>query len=83
MRSLFLTRASAICSRRMTIAAAIPHPRNVYAAYRLMGALLRGRARGDRGVAATAKSLARWRRDVTQQPTRPPRLGSPCVAVTP
>jgi hypothetical protein len=34
----FLARASAICSRRMTIAAAIPHPRNVYAAYRLMGA---------------------------------------------
>ena len=34
----FLARASAICSRRMTIVAAIPHPRNVYAAYRLMGA---------------------------------------------
>jgi hypothetical protein len=34
----FLSRASAICSRRMTIVAAIPHPRNVYAAYRLMGA---------------------------------------------
>lgn len=34
----FLDRASAICSRRMTIVAAIPHPQNVYAAYRLMGA---------------------------------------------
>ena len=34
----FLARASAICSRRMTIVAGIPHPRNVYAAYRLMGA---------------------------------------------
>jgi hypothetical protein len=34
----FLARASAICSRRMTLVAAIPHPRNVYAAYRLMGA---------------------------------------------
>src|SRR5919198_3792874 len=34
----FLARASAICSRRMTIVAAIPHPRNLYAAYRLMGA---------------------------------------------
>jgi hypothetical protein len=37
----FLARASAICSRRMTIAAAIPHPRNAYAAYRLMGAYVR------------------------------------------
>jgi hypothetical protein len=37
-RERFLARASAICSRRMTIVAAIPHPRNVYAAYRLMGA---------------------------------------------
>jgi hypothetical protein len=37
----FLARASAICSRRMTIAAAIPHPRNVYAAYRLMGAYIK------------------------------------------
>jgi hypothetical protein len=37
-REAFLARASAICSRRMTITAAIPHPRNVYAAYRLMGA---------------------------------------------
>jgi len=37
-REAFSARASAICSRRMTIAAAIPHPRNVYAAYRLMGA---------------------------------------------
>src|SRR2546421_5328049 len=34
----FLERASAICSRRMTIVAAIPEPQNVYAAYRLMGA---------------------------------------------
>ena len=34
----FLARASALCSRRMTIVAGIPHPRNVYAAYRLMGA---------------------------------------------
>jgi hypothetical protein len=39
-REAFLARASAICSRRMTIVAAIPHPRNVYAAYRLMGAYL-------------------------------------------
>src|ERR687887_739585 len=37
----FVARASAICSRRMTIVAAIPHPRNVYAAYRLMGAYVR------------------------------------------
>ena len=37
-REAFLARASAICSRRMTLVAAIPHPRNVYAAYRLMGA---------------------------------------------
>jgi hypothetical protein len=37
-REGFVARASAICSRRMTIVAAIPHPRNVYAAYRLMGA---------------------------------------------
>jgi hypothetical protein len=34
----FLAQASAICSRRMTLVAGIPHPRNVYAAYRLMGA---------------------------------------------
>jgi hypothetical protein len=40
-REAFLARASALCSRRMTIVAAIPHPRNVYAAYRLMGAYLR------------------------------------------
>lgn len=40
-REAFLARASTICSRRMTIAAAIPHPRNVYAAYRLMGAYVR------------------------------------------
>src|ERR671922_236738 len=33
----FLADASAICSRRTTLVAAIPHPRNVYAAYRLMG----------------------------------------------
>jgi hypothetical protein len=39
-REAFLARASAICSRRMTLVAAIPHPRNVYAAYRLMGAYL-------------------------------------------
>src|SRR5256714_9519192 len=39
-RDAFLARASAICSRRMTLVAAIPHPRNVYAAYRLMGAYL-------------------------------------------
>jgi hypothetical protein len=38
VREAFLARASAICSRRMTLVAAIPHPRNVYAAYRLMGA---------------------------------------------
>jgi hypothetical protein len=37
----FLARASAMCSRRMTLVAAIPHPRNVYAAYRLMGAYVR------------------------------------------
>jgi hypothetical protein len=34
----FLDRASAICSRRATIVAAIPPPQNPYAAYRLMGA---------------------------------------------
>jgi hypothetical protein len=34
----FVADASAICSRRMTLVAAIPPPRNVYAAYRLMGA---------------------------------------------
>ena len=34
----FLARASAICSRRMTLVAAIPPPRNLYAAYRFMGA---------------------------------------------
>ena len=34
----FVTDASAICSRRTTLVAAIPQPRNVYAAYRLMGA---------------------------------------------
>src|SRR5689334_11979015 len=34
----FLADASAICSRRMTIVAGIPPPRNLYAAYRLMGA---------------------------------------------
>jgi hypothetical protein len=36
----FVTDASAICSRRTTLVAAIPHPRNVYAAYRLMGAYM-------------------------------------------
>ncbi|HYZ76559.1 MAG TPA: phospholipase D family protein [Gaiellaceae bacterium] len=36
----FLADASAICSRRTTLVAAIPHPRNVYAAYRLMGAYM-------------------------------------------
>jgi len=36
----FVDQASAICSRRMTLVAAIPHPQNVYAAYRLMGAYL-------------------------------------------
>ena len=36
----FLADASAICSRRMTLVAAIPPPRNVYAAYRLMGAYI-------------------------------------------
>src|SRR5918911_5569436 len=33
----FVADASAICSRRTTLVAAIPPPRNVYAAYRLMG----------------------------------------------
>jgi hypothetical protein len=36
----FLADASAICSRRTTLVTAIPHPRNVYAAYRLMGAYM-------------------------------------------
>jgi hypothetical protein len=36
----FLADASAICSRRTTLVAAIPNPRNVYAAYRLMGAYM-------------------------------------------
>jgi hypothetical protein len=36
----FVADASAICSRRTTLVAAIPHPRNVYAAYRLMGAYM-------------------------------------------
>jgi hypothetical protein len=34
----FIDRASDICSRRATLVATIPHPQNVYAAYRLMGA---------------------------------------------
>jgi hypothetical protein len=34
----FLADAGAICSRRATLVAAIPPPRNLYAAYRLMGA---------------------------------------------
>lgn len=36
----FVADASAICSRRTTLVAAIPSPRNVYAAYRLMGAYM-------------------------------------------
>ena len=36
----FLADASAICSGRTTLVAAIAHPRNVYAAYRLMGAYM-------------------------------------------
>ena len=49
----FLARASAICSRRMTIVAGIPHPRNVYAAYRLMGAYVRA----EREEAAALRRL--------------------------
>jgi hypothetical protein len=49
----FLARASAICSRRMTIVAAIPHPRNVYAAYRLMGAYVQA----EREEAASLRRL--------------------------
>ena len=50
---MFLARASAICSRRMTIVAGIPHPRNVYAAYRLMGAYVRA----EREEAAALRRL--------------------------
>jgi hypothetical protein len=49
----FLARASTICSRRMTIVAAIPHPRNVYAAYRLMGAYVQA----EREEAASLRAL--------------------------
>ena len=49
----FLARASAICSRRMTIVAGIPHPRNVYAAYRLMGAYVQA----EREEAESLRSL--------------------------
>jgi hypothetical protein len=49
----FRARASAICSRRMTIVAAIPHPRNVYAAYRLMGAYVQA----EREEAASLRRL--------------------------
>jgi hypothetical protein len=49
----FIARASAICSRRMTIVAAIPHPRNVYAAYRLMGAYIQA----EREEAASLRAL--------------------------
>jgi hypothetical protein len=49
----FLARASAICSRRMTIVAAIPHPRNVFAAYRLMGAYVQA----EREEAASLRQL--------------------------
>src|ERR687886_1429975 len=52
-RETFLARASAICSRRVTIAAAIPHPRNVYAAYRLMGAYVQA----EREEAASLRRL--------------------------
>jgi hypothetical protein len=40
-RETFLTDASVICSRRMTIVAGIPHPSDLYAAYALMGAYVR------------------------------------------
>jgi hypothetical protein len=49
----FLADASAICSRRMTIVAAIPPPRNLYAAYRLMGAYVQA----EREEAASLRRL--------------------------
>jgi hypothetical protein len=49
----FLARASAICSRRMTIVAGIPPPRNLYAAYRLMGAYVQA----EREEAASLRRL--------------------------
>lgn len=49
----FLADASAICSRRMTIVAGIPPPRNLYAAYRLMGAYLQA----EREQAASLRRL--------------------------
>jgi hypothetical protein len=52
-RQGFLARAGAICSRRATIVAAIPPPRNVYAAYRLMGAYMTA----EREEAATLRRL--------------------------
>jgi hypothetical protein len=49
----FLADASAICSRRLTIVAAIPRPRNLYAAYRLMGAYVQA----EREEAASLRRL--------------------------
>ena len=49
----FLADASAICSRRMTIVAGIPPPRNLYAAYRLMGAYVQA----EREQAASLRRL--------------------------
>jgi hypothetical protein len=49
----FLADASAICSRRLTIVAAIPPPRNLYAAYRLMGAYVQA----EREEAASLRRL--------------------------
>jgi hypothetical protein len=49
----FVDRASAICSRRATLVAAIPNPQNVYAAYRLMGAYVKA----EREEAASLRRL--------------------------
>jgi hypothetical protein len=49
----FLADASAICSRRMMIVDGIPPPRNLYAAYRLMGAYVQA----EREEAASLRRL--------------------------
>jgi hypothetical protein len=49
----FLADAGAICARRATLVASIPPPRNVYAAYRLMGAYVSA----ERDEAASLRHL--------------------------
>ena len=49
----FLADAGTICSRRATLVAAIPPPRNLYAAYRLMGAYVAA----ERDEAASLRRL--------------------------